>query len=133
MTTITEGAYRRALYDKLHEEVDELIVAIATNALIEEAADVLEVVPAIAAEHGVTRAAIDEAARRKREETEGSACGCGWTASTRTRRVSGCSAQEVLVPLIRGAAVACVVATDHQRSSVDPTHAARETDVNATA
>lgn len=71
VTTLREGAYRRALYDKLREEVDELIAATATDALIEEAADVLEVVAAIAADHGVTPAAIDEAARRKREERGG--------------------------------------------------------------
>ena len=44
MTTLAAGAYRRALY---------------------------EVLQAIAAEHGVTLAAIDEAARRKRAERGG--------------------------------------------------------------
>ncbi|WP_322861214.1 nucleoside triphosphate pyrophosphohydrolase [Mycobacterium europaeum] len=69
--TLTEGAYRRALYDKLREEVDELIAATATDALMEEAADVLEVVAAIAAERHVTFAGIVDAARQKRAEKGG--------------------------------------------------------------
>ena len=36
VTTLTAGAYRRALHDKLREEVDELIATTATDALIEE-------------------------------------------------------------------------------------------------
>ena len=71
VTTLTDGAYRRALYDKLREEVDELIAATATDALIEEAADVLEVVAAIAAERNVTFAGIVDAARHKRAEKGG--------------------------------------------------------------
>jgi phosphoribosyl-ATP pyrophosphohydrolase len=50
----------------LREEVDELIAATATHALIEEAADVLEVLTAIAPEHGVSLASIVDVARRKR-------------------------------------------------------------------
>ena len=71
VTTLAAGAYRRALHDKLREEVDELIAATATHDLVEEAADVLEVVTAIAAEHGVTLAGIVDAARRKRAEKGG--------------------------------------------------------------
>lgn len=45
--------------------------AAATDALIEEAADVLEVVVAIVAERNVTFAGIVDAARHKRAETDG--------------------------------------------------------------
>ena len=71
VTTLAAGAYRTALHDKLREEVDELIAATATHALIDEAADVLEVLTAIAAEHGVTLAGIVDAAQHKRAETGG--------------------------------------------------------------
>jgi len=71
VTTLAAGAYRTALQDKLREEVDELIATTATDALIEEAADVLEVLQAIAAEHGVILTDIVDAARRKRAETGG--------------------------------------------------------------
>jgi predicted house-cleaning noncanonical NTP pyrophosphatase (MazG superfamily) len=71
VTTLTAEAYRAALHDKLREEVDELIAASATDALIEEAADVLEVLQTIVAEHGVTLADIVEAARRKCTQTGG--------------------------------------------------------------
>ncbi len=71
VTTLTAEAYRAALHDKLREEVDELIAATASDALIEEAADVLEVLQTIVAEHGVTLADIVEAARRKRAQTGG--------------------------------------------------------------
>lgn len=65
VTTLAADAYRAALHDKLREEVDELIAATATDAVIEEAADVLEVLRAITAQRGLTLAEID-AARRKR-------------------------------------------------------------------
>ena len=71
VTTLAAGPYRAALRDKLREEVDELIAATATHALIEEAADVLEVLTAIAAEHGVSLARIVDVAQRKRAETGG--------------------------------------------------------------
>ena len=71
VTTLAAGAHRTALHDKLREEVDELIAATATHALIEEAADVLEVITAIAAEHGVSLASIVDVAERKRAETGG--------------------------------------------------------------
>jgi predicted house-cleaning noncanonical NTP pyrophosphatase (MazG superfamily) len=63
VTTLAAGAYRIALYDKLREEVDELIAARTTDAVIEEAADILEVLTAIAAEHGVSLARIVDVAQ----------------------------------------------------------------------
>lgn len=48
MTTLAWGPYRAALLDKLRQEVGGLVAATATHALIEEAADVLEVLTAIA-------------------------------------------------------------------------------------
>lgn len=73
VTTLTAEAYRAALHEKLREEVDELIAATATatDAFIEEAADVIEVLQAITAQHGLTLAEIVDAARRKRGETGG--------------------------------------------------------------
>lgn len=50
--TLGRGEYRSALRDKLSEEVDELIAAQSTDAIIEEAADVLEVLTAIAGAQG---------------------------------------------------------------------------------
>jgi len=64
--TLSTAEYQTALLDKLREEVAELIAAATRDAVIEEAADVLEVLPAIAAEHradtivGVTRSKLAE-------------------------------------------------------------------------
>lgn len=71
VTTLAAGAYLAALHDKLREEVDELIAVTTTESLIEEAADVLEVLQAIAAEHGVTLADVVDAGDRKRAEAGG--------------------------------------------------------------
>jgi predicted house-cleaning noncanonical NTP pyrophosphatase (MazG superfamily) len=71
VTTLAAGPYRVALRDKLREEVDELIAARTVDAVIEEAADILEVLTAIAAEHGVTLDDILDAAQRKRAEAGG--------------------------------------------------------------
>jgi predicted house-cleaning noncanonical NTP pyrophosphatase (MazG superfamily) len=71
VTTLAAGAFRTALQDKLREEVDELIAARTTDAVIEEAADVLEVLTAIAAEHGVSLTRIVDVAQRKRAEAGG--------------------------------------------------------------
>ena len=57
--------------DKLREEVAELAAAQTSEAVLEEAADVLEVLTAIAAEHGATLDTIVDIARRKREERGG--------------------------------------------------------------
>jgi predicted house-cleaning noncanonical NTP pyrophosphatase (MazG superfamily) len=70
-TMLAADPYRAALSEKLREEVDELIAATATHALIEEAADVLEVLTAIAPEHGVSLTRIFDVAQRKRAETGG--------------------------------------------------------------
>ncbi len=71
VTTLVAGAYRVALYNKLREEVDELVAATTAEAFIEEAADVLEVLQAIAAEHGLALADIVDAGHRKRAEAGG--------------------------------------------------------------
>lgn len=71
VTTLAAGTYRAALHEKLREEVDELIAATTTESLIEEAADVLEVLQAIAVEHGVTLADIVDAGHHKRTEAGG--------------------------------------------------------------
>jgi predicted house-cleaning noncanonical NTP pyrophosphatase (MazG superfamily) len=71
VTTLARGAYLAALRDKLREEVDELIAVTATHALIEEAADIVEVLTTIAADRDVTLDSILDAAQRKRVERGG--------------------------------------------------------------
>ncbi|OBK56807.1 phosphoribosyl-ATP pyrophosphohydrolase [Mycobacterium kubicae] len=71
VSSLSAPAYRRALIDKLREEVDELAAAQATESLLEEAADVLEVLTAIALEHGAALDTIVEIARVKRDERGG--------------------------------------------------------------
>jgi predicted house-cleaning noncanonical NTP pyrophosphatase (MazG superfamily) len=66
--TMRPDAYRRALLDKLREEVAELAAAPTTEELLEEVADVLEVLTAIAVEHGAGLATIGDIARAKRNE-----------------------------------------------------------------
>lgn len=68
---LTEEAYRAALSDKLQEEVAEMRAAHTTDTVIQEAADVLEVLIAIAAVHGVTLDTLVEAAQQKRAERGG--------------------------------------------------------------
>ena len=63
--------YRSALHDKLHEEVAELLAALDSHAVVEEAADVLEVLTAIVAEHGATLDTIVDVAGKKRAERGG--------------------------------------------------------------
>jgi predicted house-cleaning noncanonical NTP pyrophosphatase (MazG superfamily) len=60
-----------ALGDQLVEEVAELRAASDADAVVEEAADVLEVLLAIVAEHGATLDSIVDIARRKRVERGG--------------------------------------------------------------
>jgi predicted house-cleaning noncanonical NTP pyrophosphatase (MazG superfamily) len=60
-----------ALGDKLVEEVAELRAASDADAVVEEAADVLEVLLTIVAEHGATLDNIVDIARRKRVERGG--------------------------------------------------------------
>lgn len=70
-TILAEGEYRTALIDKLNEEVAELAAADDAGAVIEEAADILEVVAAIVAGCGATINDVLDVARRKRSERGG--------------------------------------------------------------
>lgn len=70
-STLSPSVYRQALIDKLHEEVAELAVAQSREALLEEAADVLEVLAAIAVDHGATLETVGELARLKRKQRGG--------------------------------------------------------------
>lgn len=65
------GDYRRALCEKLLEEVDELALAASAVEVIEEAADVLEVLTALAGSHNITLDRVVSAAQSKREERGG--------------------------------------------------------------
>jgi predicted house-cleaning noncanonical NTP pyrophosphatase (MazG superfamily) len=62
------GAYLTAVHDKLREEVDELTAAKTTDTVIEEAADVVEILIALAGDRGATLDSILDAAQRKRAE-----------------------------------------------------------------
>jgi predicted house-cleaning noncanonical NTP pyrophosphatase (MazG superfamily) len=70
VTTLPVGEYRDALREKLHEVVAELLAARGI-AVIEEAADIVEVLTAIAAEQGATLDTIVDVARQKRAERGG--------------------------------------------------------------
>ena len=63
--------YREALLEKLHEEVAELSLEQTCEGVLQEAADVLEVLTAIAADHGATLDTIVAVARQKGEERGG--------------------------------------------------------------
>lgn len=65
-----DEAYRQALLDKLDEEADEVHDAPPEDRL-EEAADVYEVLLAIAAVHGFTIEDVAEVAARKRSDRGG--------------------------------------------------------------
>lgn len=69
--TLRADTYQTALHDKLREEADELIAAHTTGAVIDEAADIVEVLIAIAAERGASLDSILDAAHRKRAQKGG--------------------------------------------------------------
>jgi predicted house-cleaning noncanonical NTP pyrophosphatase (MazG superfamily) len=71
VTTLDEQAYRSALHDKLLEEAAELRHAQNRDEVIDELADVLEVLTALAATYDVTLDTITGAARNKRAERGG--------------------------------------------------------------
>lgn len=71
VSTLAGDQYRLALIDKIREEVDELVAAEKSDAVIEEAADVLEVLIAMVAEHGADLDSIVDVARHKRTERGG--------------------------------------------------------------
>ena len=69
--TLSTEEYRQALIEKLAEETAELAAEQTVQAVLEEAADVLEVLTAIAVHHGETLDTIVDVARRKRGERGG--------------------------------------------------------------
>ncbi|MDA4088064.1 phosphoribosyl-ATP pyrophosphohydrolase [Mycolicibacterium hassiacum] len=69
--TLSTDEYRRALIDKLNEEVGELAAAENQESILGEAADVVEVVAAIAAEYGADLGTVLDIASRKRTERGG--------------------------------------------------------------
>jgi predicted house-cleaning noncanonical NTP pyrophosphatase (MazG superfamily) len=71
VTKLDQQAYRSALGAKLLEEVAELDAAQTRDEIVDEAADVLEVLIALAATHDVTLDTIVEAARKKRADRGG--------------------------------------------------------------
>jgi len=69
--TLKSRSYREALIAKLREEVAELAAEQRSERVFAEAADVLEVLAAIAANHGGSLDTIVNVARRKRMERGG--------------------------------------------------------------
>ncbi|MGV0834010.1 nucleoside triphosphate pyrophosphohydrolase [Mycolicibacterium thermoresistibile] len=69
--TLDHAEFRTALHAKLREEVDKLRGAVHRDAVLEEAADVLEVLTAIVSEHGADLDSIVDAARAKRARRGG--------------------------------------------------------------
>lgn len=69
--TLVEQGYRRALHDKLLEEAAELRQAQNRDEAVDELADILEVLTALAATYELTLDTITEAARSKRAERGG--------------------------------------------------------------
>ncbi|MDA0565019.1 nucleoside triphosphate pyrophosphohydrolase [Streptomonospora sp. S1-112] len=67
ITVAADDEYRRALRAKLTEETQEYLAADATSAL-EELADILEVVHALAAVHGADPAELEKTRRTKATE-----------------------------------------------------------------
>ena len=75
--TLTESEYRAALLHKLVEEATEARDAPPAE-LVNELADVLEVLDALTAAFGLTRADIEAEQARKREERGGFAGRLWW-------------------------------------------------------
>ena len=71
VNTLSGRDYRAALLEKLREEVMELAAEQTREGVLAEAADVLEVLAAIAVDHDATLDTIVDVARRKREERGG--------------------------------------------------------------
>ncbi len=65
---LSDGDYAAALRDKLVEEAAELAEASESSAVLEEAADVFEVLTAIASRHGFTMDDVGRAAEGKARE-----------------------------------------------------------------
>ncbi|MFW0873595.1 nucleoside triphosphate pyrophosphohydrolase [Rhodococcoides corynebacterioides] len=63
--TLSDDDYEKALRDKLVEEATELAEAVESSAVLQEAADVLEVLTALAARHGFTMDDVGRAAEGK--------------------------------------------------------------------
>lgn len=65
---LSDDAYAKALLEKLAEEADELRIAGSAEEVLEESADVLEVLHALVVLHGYTIGELQDAARKKRLE-----------------------------------------------------------------
>ena len=68
---LTLEEYQKELFLKLKEEVEELIRAENHGALIEELADVSEVLDAIGKATAISKAAVADAKQKKREDRGG--------------------------------------------------------------
>jgi len=68
---LDEDAFRTALQQKLFEEADELRLAGSAQGVVEEAADVLEVLTALVGSYGMSIDTITAAAQAKRAERGG--------------------------------------------------------------
>ena len=71
VVTLDEERYSAVLHDKLLEEAGELRLAQTIQDVIDEAADIVEVLFALARSHGVSLDTITAAAQAKRAERGG--------------------------------------------------------------
>ncbi|MCY0879554.1 MAG: nucleoside triphosphate pyrophosphohydrolase [Firmicutes bacterium] len=69
--TLADAEYRQRLRQKLNEEVAEFHAAETRSAVLEELADILEVLYALAAAEGFSRADLETRAEEKRAERGG--------------------------------------------------------------
>lgn len=71
VVVLDEDSFRIALQQKLFEEANELQLAGSAQALVEEAADVLEVLMALVGSYGTSLDTITAAAQAKRAQRGG--------------------------------------------------------------
>lgn len=69
--TLTDEEFARALFQKLIEETGELVETTSYDQLIEEAADILEVLEAILREHKIDPWEVDKKQLEKRRKKGG--------------------------------------------------------------
>ncbi|CQR47513.1 hypothetical protein BN1058_01836 [Paraliobacillus sp. PM-2] len=70
-TILSDEAYRDSLYKKLLEEVEELIAADSSSEIIEEAADLLEVIEGLVKLNGSSIQEVEQVRANKKDQRGG--------------------------------------------------------------
>jgi len=68
VSVLTEEKYRKALKEKMGEEVKELLEAKTNNDILNELADIQELIKAIAKNHRITIKAVENKRKKKKRE-----------------------------------------------------------------